>query len=312
MKRRLLLWVGVISTLSLYSNDKDTTYWKNNLKTGINFNQTSFSDNWKGGGDRSIAVSGLLLGKASYNKDKTDWVTQMDFQYGRVRSGDQKQSRKSQDKMMIDTKIGYRLNSDWNAFSSLSFLSQFDNGLEYVDTLSTPLKKSGFLAPAYITSTWGVEYKPGDAFYVRISPFSPRITIVNDTSLYRNIPENYGVKPGEKIRYEWKAFKMTANYEKEIVENISIKADYELFGNVEDFTFDKIDHRLDLILTAKIYKFLNLTILSNFIKDLDQVVLEDRVDNGVLTEKEKKWQSSIQIGLSFLFSYSNIPPAPPK
>ena len=132
---------------------------------------------------------------------------------------------------------------------------------------------------------------------MRVSPFSPRITIVNDTTIYHNIPENYGVDIGKTTRYEWKAFKITASFDKNIVENISLKANYELFANMEDITFDKIDHRIDIIATAKIYKFINFTMTSNFIKDLDQINIEGGDD---------KWQASFQVGLSVLFSYKNF------
>jgi len=304
MKKEIIILCFVFIAVHTFSNDKDTTYWKTNFKTGLTFNLTHFSSNWKGGGNDAWSIGGFFIGKTGYKKGKLDWVNQTDLQYGRIKNDGQDESRKSVDKLSLDLKVGYKLNKNWNAFTSLSFLSQFDDGNEYIDTGKTIIiiKKSGFFAPAYITSTWGVEYKPSDVFYARISPFSPRITIVNDTLLYKTVQENYGVKPGDKVRYEWKTCKITANFEKNIVENISVKADYELFANFEGLIFDNIDHRLSIFLTAKIYKFLNLNVTCNFIKDIDQVNIFG--ENG---DKENKWQSGFQMGLSVLFNYQNTP-----
>ena len=273
------------------SNDTifaDTTYWTINVSTGLNFNQVSFSKNWKSGGNNSVSISGLFNGKTDYNKGKIDWVNNADLQYGKINNEGQG-IRKSVDKIQLDSKFGYAINKKWNAFSSLSFLSQFDDGFVYFENDSSG-KISGFMAPAFITSSWGVEYKPNEVFNIRISPFSPRITLVNDTALYHYIPENYGVQTGKTVRYEWKAFKLSASYENKIVENINIKSKYELFASLDDFKLKNTDHRLDLLITAKIYKFLNLTLNSNYLYDIDQ---------------DKNIQSSILIGLSFLLDYKN-------
>lgn len=299
--KKLIIYSLILLSANAFSQEKDTTYWKNSFKAGLTFNQVSFSENWKAGGNNSVSIGALMFGKAIYQKEKIEWVNKIDFQYGKIKNEGQG-VRKSVDKLAIETKLGYRVNKTWNIYSSLSLLSQFDDGYSY-PAGEDSFKISGMFAPAYITSSWGAEYKPNDFFYVRISPFSPRITIVNDTALYNKVPENYGVIPGETVRYEWKAFKLTANFEKNLVDNISLKADYELFANMEDLTLNKIDHRLDLIITAKIYKFLNLTLTSNLLKDIDQIDLVG--DPATNQEPENKWQASYQIGLSFLIDYTN-------
>jgi len=43
-------------------------YWKTRTSVGININQSSFSDNWKGGGVNSLAIGGLVNYKAEYSK----------------------------------------------------------------------------------------------------------------------------------------------------------------------------------------------------------------------------------------------------
>lgn len=287
MKKTITL-AAIFITLNLLAQEKDTTYWTTEFKTGLTYNQASFSENWKSGGNNSVALNAFFNGKTSFQKDKIDWVTTADIQYGTVNNEGQG-ARKSNDKILIDSKFGYNINKKWNAYSSLNFLTQFDDGFDYTDP-DNKLKISGSFAPAFITSSWGMEFKPNKEFYARISPFSPRITIVNDTTLYLNVPENYGVEVGETVRYEWKAFKLAANYEKNLTETVSLKTNYELFANLEGLKGENIDHRLDIFITAKVYKFLNLTLTNNYIYDIDQ---------------DKKLQSSLLIGLSILFDYNN-------
>ena len=55
--------VGLIDTLQ--SSKKDTTYWNSGLSIGLNFNQASFSGNWKAGGVNSIALGSIINGKAN-------------------------------------------------------------------------------------------------------------------------------------------------------------------------------------------------------------------------------------------------------
>ncbi len=298
MKKLIFCSLFVLTT-TLFSQETDTTYWNNKLKAGLTYNQASFSDNWKGGGNNTVSIGGIFFGNSTYQRDIIEWVSQVDFQYGRTYSKEYDKPeftnkfRKSVDKLSLDSKFGYRINKKWNAYSSLSLLSQFAKGYRF-DSIDHIISNS--FAPAYITSSWGLEYKPTEFFYARVAPFSPRLTIVKDTSIYVNVPENYGVKIGETTRYEWKAFKLNASFEKDLIENISLKANYEMFANLEGITTDNIDHRLDVIATAKIYRFLNLTLTSNFIKDIDQINIET---------KEAKWQISFQLGLSILFNYTN-------
>lgn len=274
MNFKLLLTVIALSyAIHISAQEKDTSYWQHSEKFGLNFNQASFSKNWKGGANNSISMGALFLGKLNYQKAKISWNNELDLQYGVLKNQDQN-ARKSNDRIFFDSKLGYKIADKWNAFSSLNFQTQFDKGYDYgVDEnrAETRTLISAFMSPAFITSSWGAEYKPNDYFSLRLSPFSPRITMVNDTSIYNNVPENYGVEIGETVRYEWFAFKLSASFEKDLVENINFKARYELFTNYQEFEARKFDHRLDAGLTAKIFKIVNLSLMSIVLYDFDQI-----------------------------------------
>ena len=132
----------------------------------LNVNQAAFSSNWKAGGVNSIGINGLFNYTANYAKDRNSWDNQIDLIYGFVNNSGQGY-RKTLDRIFLDTKYGYKLNENWGLFTSLNFVSQFAEGHNYekdANGVEQATLISDFLAPAYITSAWGVEYHPVDYF----------------------------------------------------------------------------------------------------------------------------------------------------
>ncbi|PZX53811.1 Protein of unknown function (DUF3078) [Algoriphagus ratkowskyi] len=269
---------------------KDTSYWLKETQGGLNLNQASFSGNWQGGGVNSVALGVYLNGRANYAKDKWSWDNTMDFIYGVVKNKGE-EGRKSNDRIFLDSKVGYQINDKWNYFFAVNFLSQFAPGYEFPED-AEPILISKFANPAYFTTSLGVEYKPNDEFSLRISPFSPRWTFVTDKDLYLNVPKNYGVPIGETVRTEWLAFSLMADYNKKLSENLSLMVRYQMYANYETFAFDAIDHRLDFGLTAKVSNLVNVSLTSLMIYDLDQ-------DNKV--------QFSQGLALGIAFKRGNFP-----
>jgi Protein of unknown function (DUF3078) len=248
--------------------------WKKKTSFGLNFNQASFSSNWKGGGVNSIGFNGLFNHKANFAKGKDKWDNEIDLQYGFV-NNDGQGMRKTLDRIYLDTKYGRDLTTKWSMFSSLNFLSQFAPGYKYTkDANGVEVEDiiSDVFAPAFITAALGFEYKPVDYFKVRISPVAPRLTIVQDPTRFTQsvAPAPYGVDSTKTTRFEWFAFQLTADFNKDIAKNINLKWRYMLFANYETLEAEKIDHRLDLLLTAKVNRFFNVNLGGVLIYDFDQ------------------------------------------
>lgn len=246
----------------------DTTYWASEFSAGLNFNQAGFSSNWKSGGVNSVAFGSIVAGKAFYRKEKFSWDNEMELLFGIVKN-DGEQSRKSNDRIFLDSKLGYAISENWSSFFSVNFLSQFTDGYEYNADGSRSLI-STFMAPGFLTSSLGFEYKPSEIFSVRIGPLSPRFTFVNNQTIINNVPSNYGVDPGETMRIEWLAMQLFANFDKNLSENLNLKSRYMMFANYETLAWDTIDHRLDLTITAKITDIINVTLTGISIYDIDQ------------------------------------------
>lgn len=137
----------------------------------------------------------------------------------------------------------------------------------------------------------GFEYKPNDEFNLRIGPFSPRFTFVNDPAISLAVPTNYGVPIGETTRIEWLAMQLFANYDKNINEKFNIRSRYMLFANYETLAWKTIDHRLDITLTAKITDFINVTMTSISLYDIDQdpgIQLSQGLALGILLKVNNK------------------------
>lgn len=295
----VVLLIAPVFALLVYSSvfaqivkPDSSSNWKKRFAFGLNLNQASFSSNWKGGGINSIGLNSQLSYKANFKKDKVSWDNELDFLYGFVNNAGQG-FRKTVDRIFLDTKLGYSINPKWDFYTSLNFLSQFAPGYKYNDDNTEDLI-SDVLAPAFITSSWGVEYHPANYFKVRISPFSPRVTIVQDNNGRFDAVSAvnpYGVPVGDNTRFEWLAFQLTADFAKDIAQNVNLKWRYMAFANYETLEAKTIDHRIDLNLTAKVNRFITVSLGAIMIYDFDQ-------DSGI--------QLNQLFNLGFLYSFRNF------
>ncbi|QOI97381.1 MAG: DUF3078 domain-containing protein [Flammeovirgaceae bacterium] len=288
----LLFWICTGLASAQVVKPDTTSNWKKKFTSGLNLNQASFSSNWKGGGVNSIGLNVLVNYKANFRKNKTSWDNEFDFLYGFVNNEGQG-FRKTVDRIFLDSKLGYSVSKKWDVYTSLNFLTQFAPGYRYAEDNTASLI-SDFLAPAFITSSWGAEYHPVDYFRIRISPFSPRVTIVQDNNGRFNavsITNPYGVDVGDNTRFEWLAFQLIADFNKDIAKNMNLKWRYMAFANYETLEAKTIDHRLDLNLAAKVNKFVNVNFGIIALYDFDQ-------DDGL--------QLSQLFNIGFLYSFQNF------
>lgn len=245
--------------LEMDSLDLKVNYWRNWLSFGINFNQASFSNNWSGGGVNSLALGTDFSYKTDYTKGDKNFVSELIMQYGKQKNRGQLE-RKTVDRIFYDNKVGLKLSKSWNFFASLNFESQFDKGYSFgkdVDGRETRTLLSRFMSPGYLTESVGFEYKPVKYFFIRIGTGTARQTFVLDTSLYRTNPKNFGVEPGLRFRNEL-AFQLVSSFDRDIAKNLNLKSRYAMFANYNQL--ENIDHRLDLTLTAKVNKLINVSV----------------------------------------------------
>lgn len=279
MCKQVVLVIFLVSSISFelaaqFVKVDSTSNWKKRFRVGMNINQASFSSNWKAGGVNSLGFNTLLDYQANYRKDKNSWDNSIDLLYGMVNNAGQGY-RKTIDRLYLDTKYGRSVSEKWDMFLSANFVSQFAKGYSYskdINGVEVATLISDVFAPAFITTAWGMEYHPVDYFKVRLAPLAPRVTIVNDVDRFVTVdnPTPYGVNPGETARYEWLAFQMLAEFNKDIAPNVNLKWRYVMFANYETLEMKKIDHRLEAAFSAKVTKFINVSLGGILLYDFDQ------------------------------------------
>ena len=289
----VLLSSVVVLTQAQVIRVDSTSNWRKSFKAGLNLNQASFSDNWKGGGVNSIGFASLLNYKGAFQKEKNSFTHEVDLLYGMVRNQGQGM-RKTLDRVYYDAKYGRALSAHWNMAASINFLTQFAPGYNYVKDVNgveQPNLISDVFAPAFITAAIGFEYKPNNFFKARISPFAPRLTVVRDNNGRFDALDPiapYGVKVGDETRIEWYAFQLLAEFNKEIAKNITFNSRYLMYANYETLEAKTIDHRLDLNLIAKINSRVNVNIGGILLYDYDQ-------------DDEAQYSQSLNIGIAYSF-----------
>ncbi|RDC56694.1 DUF3078 domain-containing protein [Pedobacter chinensis] len=264
-------------------------YWKTKTAIGINVNQAQFSNNWKGGGVNSVAVGGLLNWKAEYNKNNYSYVSEVILQYGKIKNKDQLQ-KKTNDRIFWDNKASFQLSKNWFFFGSVNFESQFDSGYRYFRDNNGEEQQvliSRFMSPGYLTESIGFEYKPNKYFSTRIGTGTARQTFVLDTAVYDNKQNVFGVDKGKHFRNEL-AFQVVSAFDKDIFTNTNLKARYAMFIPYEDIAVKRVDHRLDVALTAKINRFMNTSLTGVILYDMD-------------TDKKVQASQTLALGFAFVF-----------
>ena len=267
----------------------DTSYWRTSLKAGVNLNEAVVSDNWKGGGATSLGLSTLFNGQAHYLRGPQTWDNEADLLYaGQYTRG--QGYRKTNDRLWLDAKYGHQLSKKWNAFVSLNMLSQLARGYDYSG--DAPRLVSSFLAPAYLTNAYGLEFRPSPRFTLRLSPFAPRLTIVRGLARFQTLPTDvvYGVNPGHHTRWEILAAQVLATLDQPLGPNANLKARYLLFTNYGMFRLREINQRLDVTITAKVYGLLSVNFQSTVLYQFDQdsnIQFSQGLGLGLLLTRQK-------------------------
>ncbi|MBS1530582.1 MAG: DUF3078 domain-containing protein [Bacteroidetes bacterium] len=233
MKRTLLLAASLLIGFAAFAQTapapKDTTkkdtLWKIHGVNTILINQASFS-NWAAGGVNAVALNVLFDYDFDYKKGKWNWDNKAIVGYGLSKS-DGIGWRKNDDRLILNSLLGYQAAKYWLYTFYTNFQTQFTNGYSY-DANNNRTLISGAFAPAYLTFGPGFAYKRSDSFRINISPFAARITFLDNDSL-SNVGA-FGVLPGHKSLFEFGA-SVDAYYKFNIAKNMQLENILKLYEN---------------------------------------------------------------------------------
>ena len=268
---------------------QNDSVWKHSVQTGINLAQSSFSDNWKAGGVNSVAYGSFLNSLHTY--DGTWWSFNSDLQLALGYVNNERASIKSADRIFYDFKTGYRLARHLNYFGSVNFMSQFADGYFYgekADGSDSVVLISSFMAPAYLTTTLGIEYRPIDYFWARLGLATLRQTIVLNDALSQQ--KAYGLEnAGDKLRNQL-MLSLILNYDKEVMHNIHLKVrTMTLWDYLKSNEAGDLVQRVDAGLVMKVNRYINANVQGVLLYDYHQ---------------DKAWQYSQMLSLGVMWSWS--------
>ncbi len=313
-------------TFPLFSQDADTVkYWDVSGFGSTNFNQVSFT-NWAAGGDNTISLSLVGLVQAKYDKNRHHMVHTGNFLYGFIRNNELG-LRKNDDKIELESKYGYDLTDSKKLLLSFlaNYRSQFAKGFNFPND---SIEVSRFAAPGYITLALGLDYKPAPYFSLFFSPATGKITLVRDqnianTGMYGNeggVPlldlagnEVLGADGrtvyttlGKRARFEFGAF-VSAQFNKEVVKNVTLMTRLDLFNNYTDKNKDNrkyIDVNWETNILFKINEWLSASLIMHLIYDKEIMIDKEVEVNGmkeIETKDRVQFKEVLGIGLTYKF-----------
>jgi len=292
------LTVGFTQSDSTKNEKPTNPNWKLKSIYSLNLTQSSFT-NWAAGGRNNISGLAFINAQANYKKNKLKWTNSVGLNLGGVQYFDE-DIQKTDDVIDIQSTFSYELKKSW--FLSLlgGFRTQF---LEGFSSAEDTIRSSGFMAPGYLNLSLGIEYIPNDNFKIMISPVSGKFTFVQDQFLANQ--GAFGVEPavlndagqivtlGETYRAELGSF-VRVVYEKEIMDNISLRSRVEFFSNYLEEP-QNIDVNGELIMDFKVNDWFSASLQLNLIYD-DDIQIEDRFgDVGPRTQ----FKQVLGLGLTY-------------
>ncbi|MGD1841770.1 MAG: DUF3078 domain-containing protein [Thermonemataceae bacterium] len=272
MKRNLLTFISFLLFINLLQAQTDTTsqeLWRKGANFGLNFSQVEL-ENWAGGGESSISVTGLVGLYANMKRDKSTWDNALDITYGQARLGDQ-DFRKTDDQLILKSLYNRLLNKRWGFAAGLDFRTQLDEGLSFREvelpgggTEEVATFISEFMSPGYLNTNIGFSYTIPH-FKAVISPLASKLTFVLNDELAAQ--GAYGVDSTENIRSEAGAsLNLIADYD--LMENVKFKTYFLAFTDYSD-GLEEIDINWEVQFIFQVNKYINTTITTQLIYDED-------------------------------------------
>ncbi len=221
------LFTGILS-----AQETQDTLWTRGAAIGLDFSQLLQINPRQGAGENRIGFGGALNYFANYSKERVSWDNKASLNLGIVRlgsglvavGGDKKPLQKSIDELRFNSKFGYKTSetSKFSYAADFSFLSQLlgaysdeaganQNLLSEPDVNGTLL--SQLFAPAHITLSVGIDYKPTEKLSIYYSPIAYKnIIVLNDDIASREAVDADGVGLGASVHgNEWNS---TTDYKK--------------------------------------------------------------------------------------------------
>ena len=297
MKKLFLAFCGILLSAALFAAEPaaaDTTkpkaVWNKGIATTIGFSQLSLT-NWAAGGAGQLTLNTYADLYAKLTKGKFIWENELQAGYGFIESFDTGY-KKSDDRLILDSKFGYRAVPKLYLSAVYNFRTQFARGYNSDEIVSD------FFAPAYTSLGLGIDYTPVKNVSINFAPLTGKVTMVREEYLRTR----YGNAEDQFARFELGAqLKVDAKLE---VENFKVATSLVLFSDYLNKP-QNIKVNWDVNAEAKISRFFSVTLRTNMIYD-DNVILNKTkiLPNGDKLEYQAagvQFKELFSIGFTYTF-----------
>lgn len=309
MKHFTFFLVAIISGLFMFGQEQTSKppRWSRKGFFSLQGNQVSLS-NWAAGGEE--ATSGTAIFNYSINLKDTviqsgkkkilQWDNSLDMAYGLIKTN-KDPIRKNEDKIDLNSKFGYDAFGKWYYSGLINFKTQFAPGFQLPND---SVVVSRFLAPAWLLTSLGMDWKPTSWFSLYLSPVTGKFTFVTDTALSNQ--GLFGVEKGRKYRPEFGAY-ARIQFKKEVMKNITLQSRLELFNNFTDKNIPNrknVDVNWETNLQMKVNKYISASYFLHLIYDHDIPIKVTEIVNGqelVKTGPRLQLKNVLGIGFSYKF-----------
>lgn len=288
--------------------EKDTTKgWYYGGLTSLSISQTSLT-NWAAGGLSSFALNGMIKVFADYRSNKITWDNDLNLGYGFMLQGKKMDFIKTDDQLEVMSKVGYKAFKNWYYALMASFKTQFTPGYNYPDD---SVKISDFMAPAYLTIAFGLDYKPNKDLDLFIAPVTGRFIFVNNQTLAnigafgveKAVYDDMGniISPGKKFKSELGGY-VRFSYNRKIIENIHFSTKLDLFTNYLQDP-QNIDVNWETMFSFKVNKFISASLSTQLIYDDEVIIKKDADGDGIFEVNGPRTQFKEILGIGFAYQF---------
>ena len=262
--------------------------WTKGAQFQLGFSQMSLT-NWAAGGFSSVALNAYVNMFNGWAVDQMFWENRLQLAWGFINSFGDK-FKKSDDKIIFDSKYGYKAFNKVFISAAFNFRSQFSNSFNYPASGDRVLV-SGPFSPAYFSFGIGLDYKPAKVLSINFSPLTSNLVIVSQEALRTK----YGNRIDQPAKLELGA-QLKFDYKHQLTKDLLVASNLVLFS---DFLNKPQNIKIywDFFVDAKINKYFSTNIRTNLIYD-DNILIADK--DGVL-DKRVQFKEILSVGFSYTF-----------
>lgn len=297
MKKALLVLLVTLLAFPAFAvdtsgkkEDSSKAVWNRGIVTTIGFTQLSLMQ-WAAGGAGQLTLNTYVDAYLNMTKGKLLWNNELQAGYGFIENFETGY-KKSDDRLIFDSKFGYKAAEKLYLSVVYNFRTQFADGVNSSNELV-----SQFMAPAYTSLGLGIDYSPIKNLSINIAPVTGKVTMVKTPELrtrYGNAEDQFArFELGAQVKFDGKVE----------VKDFKVSTQVVLFSDYLNKP-QNIKVNWDLSADAKISQYFSVNLRTNLIYDDNTLVPKVKyVDHEKIEYDGKGIQlkEMFTIGLTYTF-----------